>query len=189
MSSTRKGITNEELYFCARSCLHVHTDAEEETMTRNDVAAIIIHVFNAWNNQVPQVEKRYKELLSTWEQILGDLTVEEVNGAVRSLIALDRANMPRPGTIRREALSKRLDAPPPSWEAWVKLRELGEGVNSGNQTIQSVGDVHEVLRKTIIRLGGSQAFTLSTNGDRQFFIEAFSQEASRWEEENYSTHG
>jgi hypothetical protein len=185
----RKVGTNDDLCFRIHSCLHVPAVAEKEPMTRNDVAAIIIHVFNAWNNQVPQVEKRYKELLSTWEQILGDLTVEEVNGAVRTLIALDRANMPRPGTIRREALSKRLDAPPAAWEAWVKLRELGEGVNSGTQSLASVGEVHEVLRKTIIRLGGSQAFTLATNGDRQFFIEAFSQEASRWEEENYSTNG
>jgi len=151
-------------------------------MTRDEVAAIIIRVYNCWNERLPSVDRRYRELLDAWESVLKDLTNEEALEAATALIAMDGDRMPRPATLRRWAMKDRVGAPPTAWEAWNQLRTLSEGTMSGHVTHT---EVHDVLRATIASLGGAQAYSLNTNGDRQWFVQAYTSEMSKWEVREY----
>jgi len=146
---------------------------------------VVVAFYNAWNERIPKGSD-WDELLSTWSRFLSDVSVEEARHAYRTLVAQDASWLPRPGTVRRIALSTRPGRPPKEWEAWAQLRRISEASHSG---VGSSEKMHPVVAETLAALGGRNALELHTNGDRELFFRAYRENLAAWETENYGLPG
>lgn len=140
----------------------------------------LVAFYNAWNERIPKGEE-WDETLSTWHRFLSDLEVEEVRYAYKRLVAQDSSWLPRPGTVRKIALSRRPDAPPREWEAWAQLRRLAEASHTG---VGSSETAHPLVIATLSSLGGTKSLELHTNGDRELFFRAYRETVLDWETAN-----
>lgn len=140
----------------------------------------LVAFYNAWNERIPKGAE-WDEVLSVWIRFLSDLETEEVRYAYKRLVAQDERWLPRPGTVRKIALSLRPDRPPKEWEAWAQLRRIAEGSASG---VASSEKLHAVVSATLASLGGRGALELHTNGDRELFFRAYREKIGDWETEH-----
>lgn len=146
---------------------------------------VVVAFYNAWNERIPKGSD-WDELLSTWSRFLSDVTVEEARYAYRRLVAQDASWLPRPGTVRRIAISSRGNHPPREWEAWAQLRRISEASHTG---VGSAEKLHPVVAETLASLGGRNALELHTNGDRELFFRAYREKLADWETEKYGLPG
>lgn len=142
---------------------------------------VVVAFYNAWNERIPKGSD-WDELLATWGRFLSDLSVEEARYAYRRLVAQDANWLPRPGTVRKIAISSRGDVPPKEWEAWAQLRRIAEASHTGNASGEKL---HSVVAATLSSLGGREALELHTNGDRELFFRAYRDKLADWEAERY----
>lgn len=150
-------------------------------MDQESAGRVVVAFYNAWNERIPKGTD-WDELLSTWARFLSDVSVDEARHAYRRLVAQDSNWLPRPGTVRRIALSTRGDQPPREWEAWAQLRRIADASHTG---VGSGERMHAVVAATLASLGGREALELHTNGDRELFFRAYRDRLADWETENF----
>jgi hypothetical protein len=149
------------------------------SLTKNELVAIVDRVYASWNQTVSAANSR--TIYESWWRVLADLTVVDVTKAVDLLVIRDKY-MPRPGTVRRLVKFDSVeDLPPAPLEAWNTLRELAEASQNGIYGAIPA-TVHECVRKAISSVGGTAGFALHTNGDRDYFLDAYQRAVQEWED-------
>jgi hypothetical protein len=139
-------------------------------MTKDELVALCERCWATWNQTPGDTRHAYE----AWWRLLGDLEADTVNAAVDRL-AVSTTFLPRPGELRRLAMG---DDVPSDADAWASYRQVARAMEHGTE----VPDVHELVRSTMARTGGG----LHTNGDRQFFLEAYGETVARWRQERYA---
>lgn len=129
-------------------------------MTKEELTAIVEHANASWGlNPFKDELVRQKK---AWWHFLADLESRNVMKTVDRL-AIAGGFPPRPGEVRRITILGRL---PTAIEAWGELQAARQAVYGGSQP----SPVSEMTKATVKRLGDAQ---MSTNGDREKFIETY----------------
>ena len=150
-------------------------------MTKDECVEIVERIYVSWNQTINPVQK--KLVYRSWWRILGDLDNQVVHGIIDGLV-IENGYMPRPGEVRRRSINRIHGVSVPSpIEAWQQLREAADASHSGTYTGKPI---HELVSKTIKALGGTQAYAMHTNGDREQFIRAYTDTISEYETALYS---
>lgn len=152
---------------------------QEDSLTKNELVEIVDRIYATWNQVVPQSSA--KAIYDAWWRVIGDLSLEDCHLAVDSLAVSD-TYMPRPGNVRKTLTyqnNKDLYAPSPQ-EAWSIVQDLGVAAAKGE--FRQI-HLHECVSKAIQTLGGTSCLALHTNGDRNSFIEVYTQIVDSWENE------
>ena len=149
-------------------------------MNKDECIEVVERIHLSWNQTINPVNK--KLIYRSWWRLIGDLDVQVVHKVVDRL-AVEAGYMPRPGEIRRRAINiiHGVTIPTPI-EAWQQLREAADASMSGAYAGKPI---HELVSKTIKALGGTQAYTLHTNGDREQFLGEYARIVSEYEETLY----
>ncbi len=150
-------------------------------MNAKEVEQLVELIYGNWNDRLPSSAPVKKTVLTPWHRALSGLSYEEVLAAVDAL-ALSDTYMPRPGLVRKKAMSSRLLSPPAHAFAWAQAQALGRAVNTGTY---SEGSCHPCVLETVQAMGGISSLSVSTNGDRSFFLEAYQEIVSKWEALHY----
>lgn len=124
-------------------------------------------VYATFNRDLYQNERPI--VIKAWYAILGDLEAPALRERFLELATISKV-MPTPVAIRRHVLAstvaERLLSPP---EAWAHLQDFIKQVNSGAIGRTSINpQVAEAMRRL-----GDTALSLSTNGDREYFMEIY----------------
>lgn len=140
-------------------------------MTKSELCELVERVYASWNNQVPANQQ--KDVYNAWWLILKNLTKEACDEAITQLVIQD-SYMPRPGSIYRQAIRIQHNWNPPTpLIAWEQLRTMAEAANTG--TWHPDTQIHPEVKTVARKLGGTKAYTLHTNGDRDLFIQTYQQ--------------
>lgn len=129
-------------------------------MTKDELTTIVEHVNASWG-QNPFKDDLIKQKKAWWH-FLADLEAPKVMKVIDNL-AFIGGFPPRPGDVRRLTVVGRL---PTAIEAWGELQAARQAVYGGSQP----SPVSETTKATVKRLGDQQ---MSTNGDREKFIETY----------------
>lgn len=152
----------------------------ESTKLKNDFEDFVKQVFATYNQTLFEVDR--KPILRAWWSLLNDINLDELYDALNE-IALTAKYMPTPGMIRRHIKDSQIsDMPPSPQEAWVILQSIIRQVSSGTQP--SDKPQHPTVVETIKSLGDT-ALSLSTNGDREYFMEMYERNRMRFLTEAY----
>lgn len=139
-------------------------------MTKVELEEFVREVFASFNQTFYENDREV--VLRAWWALLRDLDIVLVRDKFIQMAVVAKA-MPTPGSIRRAVVDESLKVVPPSaQQAWAQLRKMSEDMNRG--THQAV-DVHQVFAAAIKILGDS-AFGLSTNGDREYFMNVYNEQ-------------
>jgi len=139
-------------------------------LTKTELTEIVDRIYATWNQQIPQLKQ--KEIYDAWWRILQPLPADETHHTI-DLLAKQDGYMPRPGTIHKHTMQRINNwNPPTELEAWHQLRQTADNAYNGTYTEQQP---HPLVKQTIKRLGGPNAFRLHTNSDREQFIETYRQ--------------
>lgn len=102
-----------------------------------------------------------------WHDILGDVDLELLRVKFTELATISKT-MPTPGGVRRYIFADQMvDIVTPA-EAWAQLQSLRVSMNSGTEKPMLASTVVETIKKL-----GDTAFGLTTNGDREYFLEVY----------------
>ena len=143
----------------------------EVSLTRQELVDLVDRIYLTWNQQMPAVDSKKKALYQSWWRILANLDNEMAHQAVDEL-ALADGYMPRPGTVYRTTIRIQYDFNPPDpATAWEQLRTMAEAAASG--TYQPDLDIHWLVKQTVKNMGGTAAYRLHTNGDREIFLNTY----------------
>lgn len=149
-------------------------------MTKDECVEIVERIYVSWNQTINPVQK--KLVYRSWWRILGDLDNQVVHGIIDGLV-IENGYMPRPGELRRRTIDRvhgvRIPTP---IEAWQQFREAADASHSGSYSGKGVD---ELVAKTVKALGGTQAYAMHTNGDREQFIREYERIASEYQEVLY----
>lgn len=145
-------------------------------MTKSELEEIVERIFLSWNQKVPTVKEERQRLLKAWWRPLNDLTADQVNAAIDSLLVTD-TYMPNPGLVRRRSFLSNEQQVPSALEAWASFQTISAAASTG-QFLEV--DLHPCIREAIRRLGGTASYSMHTNGDRQAFIEVYNTVAEDW---------
>ena len=148
-------------------------------MTKVELEEFVREVFASFNQTFYENDREV--VLRAWWALLKDLEIEPVRDKFIQMAVVAKV-MPTPGAIRRAVVDESLEAVPPSaQQAWAQLRRMSEDMNRGTH---QVNNVHAVFASTIKILGDS-AFGLSTNGDREYFMNVYSEQLNLYMVEAY----
>ena len=148
-------------------------------MTKEEIVKIVDRVCAAWNQTLAMQTK--KEMYETWYHVLEGLDVVKVLRVIDDLIIEDDRFMPRVGTVRKRVMSEGVEAPLEPIIAWQQFRSIADSAGAGIEML----DMHPLVRVTLSRLGGTSAFGLHTNGDREAFLSVYRLVVAEWERDNY----
>lgn len=148
-------------------------------MNKEEIVKIVDRVCSAWNQILSMPAK--KEMYETWYHVLKDLDAVNVLRVIDDFIIEDDRFMPRAGTVRKRALSSNLEAPLEPIIAWQQFRSIADSAGAGVEIL----DMNPLVRVTLNRLGGTSAFGLHTNGDREAFLSVYRLVVAEWEREHY----
>jgi len=149
-------------------------------MNKDECIEVVEHVYACWNQTVSPLQK--KVIYRAWWRILGDLDNQIVHQIIDALV-IEAGYMPRPGEVRRRAINRIHGISVPSaMEAWQQFREAADASASGTYAGKPL---HELVSTTIKSLGGTRAYGLHTNGDREQFIDAYNKNLSEYEARVY----
>jgi len=149
-------------------------------LTKNELVAIVDRIYLSWNQQVNPVSQ--KAMYEAWWRILADLDKSTVESALDDLV-IENGYMPRPGEVRRRAISLIHDTTVPSHgEAWQQFRAAADAAHSGSFSKESV---HELVARTVKALGGVNAYSPHTNGDRDLFLASYDKVVKDFEREMF----
>lgn len=148
-------------------------------MTKEEIVKIVDRVCSAWNQNLVMSAK--KEMYETWYHVLQDIDGVNVLRVIDDLIIEDERFMPRVGTVRKRVLIQKIEAPLEPIIAWQQFRSIADSAGAGVEIL----DMHPLVRVTLNRLGGTSAFGLHTNGDRESFLSVYRLVVAEWEREHY----
>jgi hypothetical protein len=138
-------------------------------MTKEELVAIVDRIYASWNQHINP--NNQKTVYEAWWRILKDLDKEPTDGAVDTLVIED-GYMPRPGQVRKLVINTLQGWNPPTpVEAWQQFRKMAEAAHTGSYNTDLV--IHDLVKLTVKQLGGSQAYNLHTNSDRQQFVDMY----------------
>jgi hypothetical protein len=141
---------------------------------------IVTTLLAAWNFKVSP--ENLQEFKRGWYHFLGDLDVKDVVAAVDALAMRDSPYPPRPGDVRRLAIdiADPSGKMPSGEEAWFEMRNLAEAAFSG----LPYGAASPVL-KALFETVGESVLGLTTNADRQVFMDLYEKAAEKLTQERY----
>ena len=136
-------------------------------MTKVELEDFVREVFASFNQTLYESDREV--ILRAWWGLLQDLEIASVRDRFIQM-AVVLKTMPTPGAVRRAVVEESLETTPPSpQQAWAALRKMSDDVNRGTHQVM---DIHEVFQNAI-KVLGDIAFTLSTNGDREYFMNVY----------------
>lgn len=138
-------------------------------MTKDELVALCERCWATWNQTPGDARHAYE----AWWRLLGDLEAADVNAVVDRL-AVSSTFMPRPGELRRLAMGD--DVPSPA-DAWAAYLECARAVDHGT----TVPELDPLVATVMAKVGPG----LHTNGDRQFFLEAYAEAVARHRQARY----
>lgn len=149
-------------------------------MTKAELKAIVDRIYLMWNQQVNPITQ--KELYNGWWRILSDLEEPDVHDTIDELV-IENGYMPRAGEVRRRTINRiqGISVPSPI-EAWQQFREAADASQSGTYSGKSI---HDLVAKTVKALGGTQAYSMHTNGDREQFLSMYERIVKDYEAQVY----
>ena len=148
-------------------------------MRKHDVASLVRFAYRAFNKDLLPSEE--KGIFVTWWELLKDLPEEETRKELTTLCTLQKY-MPTPGGLRRAYFNTRKINPPPTpQQMWGYLQDVIRSKHSG-VPLNHPKEIaeHECVKSTIEELGAA-AFTMNTNGDRNFVLEAYTRHVRTWD--------
>lgn len=144
-------------------------------MTKEELEDLVKFAYALWNKELFEVDK--KNVCRAWWEVLKDLPHENVRTEIAHLSMVEKF-LPSPGAIRKAYKIARMKNPPPTpQEFWATLQGVIQNRNSG--THQILGDQHPVVVAALNELG-AVAFTLTTNGDREYALDAYERNLKEW---------
>ena len=147
-------------------------------MTKSELAQLVRFVYAAFNKDLLPSEE--KHIFGVWYELFQDLLYFEVKRVTTTLCTLQKY-MPTAGAIKVASIKAIQENPPPtSQQMWAYLQELIRAKNSGvvdrssAMALDGLAKIgaHQCVRETIDELGGT-AYTMNTNGDRTFVLDAY----------------
>jgi len=139
-------------------------------MTKVELEDFVREVFASFNQTLYESDREV--ILRAWWGLLQDLEIVSVRDRFIQM-AVVLKTMPTPGAVRRAVVEESLETTPPSpQQAWAALRKMSDDVNRGTHQVM---DIHEVFQNAI-KVLGDIAFTLSTNGDREYFMNVYTEQ-------------
>jgi hypothetical protein len=108
-----------------------------------------------------------KNIIRAWYDVVGDIDVELLRIKFVELATISKV-MPTPGGVRRHVFEDKLSDIVSPAEAWAQLQNLRVSLNSGVERPLLASTVVETIQKL-----GDTAFGLTTNGDREYFLEVY----------------
>lgn len=149
-------------------------------MTKKELEELVTQIYATYREQIYEVDK--KTIFKAWYALLEDLDIEDAMAAFLEL-ATFMEFMPRPGTVRRAAIDRKLgkEEHPDAAAAWSILQEMRKAADTG-QFYQ--GERPAALIETLSQLGGSSA-DLHTNGDRDTFVRVYNKTVQKLDTEKY----
>ena len=153
-------------------------------MTKSELAGLVRFVYAAFNRDLLPSEE--KQIFASWWALLQDLPEEETRKELTTLCTLQKY-MPNAGAVRRAYFKTRInDQPPSSQQMWGYLQDLIRSKHSGVPLkLPKEISEHECVQNTMNELGTS-AYSMNTNGDRNFVIEAYKRHVEAWETTAFS---
>ncbi len=149
-------------------------------MIKAELADLVRFVYAAFNRDLLPSEE--KVIFAAWWALLQDLPEEETRKELTTLCTLQKF-MPTPGALRRQYFKTRKESPPPtSQQMWGYLQDLIRSKHSGVPLkLPKEISEHECVQSTMSELGTS-AYSMNTNGDRNFVLEAYQRHVDSWKE-------
>lgn len=150
-------------------------------MTKTELKSIVDRIYLMWNQQINPVTQ--KELYNGWWRILLDLSEDDVQETIDELV-IENGFMPRAGEVRRRTINrtKGITCPSPA-EAWQQFRAAADAAQGGSYSGERI---HELVAQTVKALGGTSAYSLHTNGDREMFLSAYDKTVKEFERTAYA---
>jgi hypothetical protein len=145
---------------------------------KDELAELTRFMYSTFNKDLLPSEQR--AIFAAWYVILGDLPYKETHRIAATLCTQEKY-MPTPGGIRRGYSKAHHQSPPPTpQQMWGYLQEVigasAKGIRSN--AVPKVAE-HPCVQATITELGAA-AFTMNTNGDRNFVLEAYARHAEAY---------
>ena len=153
-------------------------------MNKSELADLVRFAYAAFNKDLLPSEE--KVIFSTWWSLLNDLPEKETRKELTTLCTLQKY-MPTAGALRRQYFKTRKNNPPPTTQQmWGYLQEHIRSKHSGVPLkLPKEISEHECVQNTMSELGAS-AYSMNTNGDRQFVLEAYQRHVEAWETAAFS---
>jgi hypothetical protein len=153
-------------------------------VTKAELAQLVRLVYASFNRDLLPSEE--KVIFAAWWALLQDLPEKETRKELTTLCTLQKY-MPNPGALRRQYFKTRIKNPPPtSQQMWSYLQDLIRSKHSGVPLkLPKEISEHECVQNTMSELGAS-AYSMNTNGDRQFVLEAYQRHVESWQETAFS---
>jgi hypothetical protein len=151
-------------------------------LIKEELVEIVDRIHASWNQTIDKSNQ--KVVYEAWWRILHDLTKRDVDHAVDHHVIHDKF-MPRPGDIRRTTINAIHGwKPPTGGEAWHQFRKMADAAHTG--TFSENITIHELVKVTVTRMGGTAAYNLHTNGDREMFLSVYQTVVDEKETELYA---
>ncbi len=140
-------------------------------MKRAELSQLTRFMYAAFNKDLLPSEE--KTVFKAWYTLLQDLPYEETH-QVAATLCTQQKFMPTPGGIRRAYIKAHHEYPPPTpQQMWGYLQDIiGASAKGVRPDRTSEIAEHPCVRKTLQELGAA-AYTMNTNGDRNFVLEAY----------------
>ena len=153
-------------------------------MNKSELADLVRFAYAAFNKDLLPSEE--KVIFSTWWSRLNDLPEKETRKELTTLCTLQKY-MPTAGALRRQYFKTRKNNPPPTTQQmWGYLQDLIRSKHSGVPLkLPKEISEHECVQNTMSELGAS-AYSMNTNGDRQFVLEAYQRHVEAWDTAAFS---
>ena len=154
-------------------------------MQKDELQEVVEFFAVSWNKGISKNEVTL--MVKNFWPYMKDLNKTDVLATIQEM-SMGRQWAPRPAELRIAALAKSSEdgLPPEPEEAWAILQTISKEIYGGKNNYDKP---HEVLRKTIRKLGGTNATALHTNSDRDTFISLYSKIREEYILENYGFKG
>jgi len=152
-------------------------------MTKVELEDFVREAFATYNQTFYEADREY--ILRAWWNLLKDLDVADVRARFLKMAVATRV-LPTPGMLRRAVVESKMEQVPPTpQEAWAILQQITQTMNQGTHQTSAI---HPVVGEAI-KVLGSVAFTLSTNGDREYFMGIYSDRLADYLVKTYNVEG
>ena len=121
--------------------------------------------FAMFNRELFEGDRR--NVVRAWFDVLGDVDVELLRVKFVELATVSKV-MPTPGLLRRHVFADLISDIVSPAVAWGQLQGLRVALNSGVERPVLSATVVETIQKL-----GDVVFGLTTNGDREYFLEVY----------------
>jgi hypothetical protein len=150
-------------------------------MTKTELCGVVDRIYASWNQQINLNDQ--KHVYEAWWRILKDLDEATVHEVIDGLV-IENGYMPRVGEVRRRSINLIQGIKiPTAIEAWQQFREAADASASGSYEGKGIS---EMVAKTVHALGGTRAYSLHTNGDREQFMSAYERVVKEYEAQVYA---